>query len=91
MNCTIDLLRLEDHSPFVWWRLQAVGLLHEMHDWIVSVASLDAHEHFQADDQQDVSHAGLNVYAAMIDSELDRRGFIVPGLGDAGDRAFGTH
>ncbi len=35
-------------------------------------------------------YAGLNVYAAMIDSELDRNGFIVPGLGDAGDRAFGT-
>ncbi|KAK9866540.1 hypothetical protein WJX84_005597 [Apatococcus fuscideae] len=37
------------------------------------------------------NYPSLNVYAAMIDSELDRRGFIVPGLGDAGDRAFGTH
>lgn len=32
----------------------------------------------------------LRVYAGMIDAELDERGFIVPGLGDAGDRAFGT-
>jgi len=32
----------------------------------------------------------LVVYAAMIDEHLDERGFIVPGLGDAGDRAFGT-
>ena len=34
--------------------------------------------------------AGLKVYAGMIDAELDERGYIVPGLGDAGDRAFGT-
>lgn len=34
--------------------------------------------------------AGLKVYTGMIDAELDERGYIVPGLGDAGDRAFGT-
>ena len=34
--------------------------------------------------------AGLRVYVAMIDEELDSRGRIVPGLGDAGDRAFGN-
>lgn len=33
---------------------------------------------------------GLRVYAAMIDEELNEQGYIVPGLGDAGDRAFGT-
>ncbi len=26
----------------------------------------------------------------MIDAELNEQGYIVPGLGDAGDRAFGT-
>lgn len=35
-------------------------------------------------------YPGLKVYTAMIDPELDARGYIVPGLGDAGDRAFGT-
>jgi len=30
------------------------------------------------------------IYAAAIDEGLDKRGFIVPGLGDAGDRTFGT-
>ena len=35
-------------------------------------------------------HAGLKVYAAMIDAELNDKGYIVPGLGDAGDRAYGT-
>lgn len=32
----------------------------------------------------------LNVYTAMIDEGLNSEGYIVPGLGDAGDRAFGT-
>ncbi len=32
----------------------------------------------------------LNIYTATIDEELNEHGFIVPGLGDAGDRTFGT-
>lgn len=32
----------------------------------------------------------LVVYSATIDENLDHQGFIVPGLGDAGDRIFGT-
>jgi uracil phosphoribosyltransferase len=32
----------------------------------------------------------LNIYAAAIDEGLNDSGFIVPGLGDAGDRTFGT-
>ena len=35
-------------------------------------------------------YPGLKIYTAMIDTELDARGYILPGLGDAGDRAFGT-
>ncbi|MEO0513036.1 MAG: uracil phosphoribosyltransferase [Planctomycetota bacterium] len=35
-------------------------------------------------------HPGLTVYAAAVDDRLDERGFIVPGLGDAGDRMYGT-
>ncbi|RAL52350.1 unnamed protein product [Cuscuta campestris] len=33
---------------------------------------------------------GLQVYAGIIDSEVNDKGFIIPGLGDAGDRSFGT-
>lgn len=33
----------------------------------------------------------LNIYSAMIDEQVNENGFIVPGLGDAGDRAFGTN
>lgn len=35
-------------------------------------------------------YPGLRLYCACIDAEVDERGYIVPGLGDAGDRAFGT-
>jgi uracil phosphoribosyltransferase len=30
------------------------------------------------------------VLTAALDEKLNERGFIVPGLGDAGDRCFGT-
>ncbi|XP_027071293.1 uracil phosphoribosyltransferase [Coffea arabica] len=33
---------------------------------------------------------GLHVYAGNIDPALNDKGFIIPGLGDAGDRSFGT-
>lgn len=33
---------------------------------------------------------GLKVYTGIIDAELNDKGYIVPGLGDAGDRSFGT-
>jgi len=32
----------------------------------------------------------IMIYAAAIDRQLDHRGFIAPGLGDAGDRLYGT-
>ena len=35
-------------------------------------------------------HPDVPVYAAALDRELDENGYIRPGLGDAGDRLFGT-
>ncbi len=35
-------------------------------------------------------HPDVPVYTAAIDESLDEHGYIVPGLGDAGDRLFGT-
>ena len=35
-------------------------------------------------------YPGVLVYTAMSDAELDARGYIMPGLGDAGDRIFNT-
>jgi len=36
------------------------------------------------------SHPDVPIHVAAIDSHLNEIGFIVPGLGDAGDRQFGT-
>uniref|UniRef100_A0A7N0TTM3 uracil phosphoribosyltransferase n=1 Tax=Kalanchoe fedtschenkoi TaxID=63787 RepID=A0A7N0TTM3_KALFE len=33
---------------------------------------------------------GLHVYTGIIDSEVNEKGFIIPGLGDAGDRCYST-
>lgn len=35
-------------------------------------------------------HPDVDVYTAAIDKKLDQQKFILPGLGDAGDRMFGT-
>jgi uracil phosphoribosyltransferase len=37
-----------------------------------------------------VAHPDVQVYTAAIDRQLDTHGYILPGLGDAGDRIFGT-
>ena len=36
------------------------------------------------------SHPDVSIYTAAVDRELNDHGYIVPGLGDAGDRLFGT-
>jgi uracil phosphoribosyltransferase len=36
------------------------------------------------------AHPDVDIHVAQIDSHLNDIGFIVPGLGDAGDRQFGT-
>lgn len=36
------------------------------------------------------AYPGLTIYTAAIDEHLNDQGYIVPGLGDAGDRTFGT-
>lgn len=38
--------------------------------------------------QQD--HPDVDIYTAALDEELDSNAYILPGLGDAGDRIFGT-
>lgn len=35
-------------------------------------------------------HPDVDIYTAAIDERLNHHGYIVPGLGDAGDRLFGT-
>jgi uracil phosphoribosyltransferase len=48
------------------------------------VAAPEGIEHFQGE------HPDVRVVTAAVDRGLDERGYIVPGLGDAGDRLYGT-
>ena len=36
------------------------------------------------------AHPDVDIYLAALDEKLNENGYIVPGLGDAGDRIFGT-
>lgn len=36
------------------------------------------------------NHPDVDIYLCALDEELNEKGYIVPGLGDAGDRLFGT-
>ncbi|NJE64194.1 uracil phosphoribosyltransferase [Enterococcus durans] len=36
------------------------------------------------------AHPDIDIYTAALDEKLNEHGYIVPGLGDAGDRLFGT-
>ena len=35
-------------------------------------------------------HPDVDIFVAALDDHLNEHGYIVPGLGDAGDRIFGT-
>ena len=48
------------------------------------VAAPEGIEHLQAE------HPDVTIVTAAVDRGLNERGFIVPGLGDAGDRLYGT-
>ncbi len=37
-----------------------------------------------------LAHPDVRIFAAALDRTLDEKGYILPGLGDAGDRLFGT-
>ena len=36
------------------------------------------------------AHPDIDIYCGIVDEKLNENGYIVPGLGDAGDRIFGT-
>ena len=44
----------------------------------------------QGIDQVRSAHPDVKIWTAAIDDQLDEHAYIVPGLGDAGDRSFGT-
>ena len=38
----------------------------------------------------EAAHPDVEIYVAAIDKKLNEVGYILPGLGDAGDKIFGT-
>jgi uracil phosphoribosyltransferase len=44
----------------------------------------------QGIDRMRALHPDVAIWTAAIDEDLDKHGYIVPGFGDAGDRAYGT-
>ena len=36
------------------------------------------------------AHPDIDIFIGTVDEKLNEHGYIVPGLGDAGDRIFGT-
>ena len=36
------------------------------------------------------AHPDIDIFAAALDEKLNENSYIIPGLGDAGDRLFGT-
>ncbi|MEC4811938.1 MAG: uracil phosphoribosyltransferase [Scytonema sp. PMC 1069.18] len=52
--------------------------------FVCLLAASEGIEHFTS------IHPDVPIYTAAIDEYLDENGYIIPGLGDAGDRLFGT-
>jgi uracil phosphoribosyltransferase len=52
--------------------------------FVCLLAAPEGIQHFQE------QHPDIPIYTAAIDEQLNDHGYIVPGLGDAGDRLFGT-
>jgi uracil phosphoribosyltransferase len=69
----------------------AVATAEVLKHWGVSkikfVGLIGAPEGIQA---MQAAHPDVPIYLAAIDDHLNEHGYIVPGLGDAGDRQFGT-
>lgn len=60
------------------------GVKPENLSFVCLVAAPEGVEALQA------AHPDVDIFAAALDEKLDDKGYIVPGLGDAGDRIFGT-
>ena len=66
----------------------AVARLKETHPKSIKVVCLLAAP--QGIETLQKAHPDVPIFTAAIDRELDSHGYILPGLGDAGDRIFGT-
>jgi len=83
-------------AKFCWsircWRLAAlppaIGFLKKRGCKNIKLVNLIAAPEGVARVQAD--HPDVDIYVAGMDEKLNDHGYIIPGLGDAGDRLFGT-
>ena len=47
-------------------------------------------KYFEGINKINEDHPDVKIFGAALDRELNDKGYILPGLGDAGDRTFGT-
>ena len=79
----VDPMLATGHSS-----IAAIGRIQETRPrrlkFVCLLAAPEGIERFQE------SHPDVPIYTAAIDERLNEKGYILPGLGDAGDRLFGT-
>jgi len=87
---TVDLCLVLD--PMLATAGSATATVKVLKDWGASrikyvglIAAPEGVERFHAE------HPDVPIHVAAVDSHLNEHGYIVPGLGDAGDRQFGTN
>jgi uracil phosphoribosyltransferase len=66
----------------------AIALLKEQGATLIRLLSIVAAP--EGIERLEREHSGVDVYTAAVDRELDARKYILPGLGDFGDRLYGT-
>jgi uracil phosphoribosyltransferase len=86
---TVDLCLVLD--PMLATAGSATATVKVLKDWgarkikyVGLIAAPEGVEHFHSE------HPDVPIHVAAVDSHLNEHGYIVPGLGDAGDRQFGT-
>ena len=86
---TVDICLVLD--PMLATAGSATATVKILKDWgakrikyVGLIAAPEGVEHFHA------AHPDVPIHIAAVDSHLNDHGYIVPGLGDAGDRQFGT-
>ena len=91
MEATDNLMRHRDVAMILATGGSAVAAIHFMKNYgckhIKLMNILAAPEGIKAVRE---AHPDVDIYVAGVDEKLNDHGYIVPGLGDAGDRIFGT-
>jgi len=88
-SATVDLCLILD--PMLATGGSATAAIHVLKDWgatRIKLLNLIAAPEGVAAVQ--AAHPDVPVYTAALDRQLNEKGYIMPGLGDAGDRQFGT-